>query len=426
MKLRLSSMLSVGVVCAVALALFVSGATLNNLGMNYSANDTGGLKIHPYSMLLAPTFVLLVAVLVGKRRIDDLAGIRSALAGMVFVVLVVAWKMASGGGQSLGFIVDTILDAFLFAMVLPFTSRKTGARLTMLFAAFFGFECLMALFEVVTRTNLIPVDTWYGGSFRSTALQGHPLNNALIVVVVAVSLQPFARRWVSVLIFLFTVAALTAFGARGALVAYVFINAWRLARFGLGSARAAAVTIVGGIAGAALLGWFVLSGVVGERIARVGTNDDSSEVRFQSLGILAHLDWRHVLLGSTANEIDHFMGQESVLVVENFVVGYLLSFGALITLALFYWLYRAVKPYFGGLPLEGRRELAFASLAFAMTAVTNNSLMTKTPALCLYVVGLWCIRERCVQRRARQVHAVPDERSPNPLSHESPECCRTH
>jgi hypothetical protein len=93
------------------------------------------------------------------------------------------------------------------------------------------------------------------------------------------------------------------------------------------------------------------------------------------------------------------MGQVNVGVIENFVVGYLLSFGAISTAIIFYCLYRTCKVMCAGADRVVKRRLLVIAGVFLLTALTNNSLITKTPALYILIVGLWC-----ASRITRQGH----------------------
>lgn len=395
MILRRSAIAAQLLLLAAISAFFVSGALLNNLGFNYSTvGRSGGLKVHPYTLFT----VLAVVVMVGGR--SALARclrsrqfcISMTGAGITLVMLIV--KSATGDGQSLGFGVDTLVAAFLVAAVLPFIPARTTARLSTLALGFLFVECGLAMIEAMTRWNLIPVDVWYGAYFRATSLQGHPLNNALIVVTMATTLQVEASRWRSLAIFTITFGALVAFGARGALGLYILVNGFAFIRFGMRSTDHLVLVVAGGFVGVVAFSWLLLSGLLGDRLAQVGAFDDSSEVRVQSLQILMKLDWTQLLFGSGAIQIVRLMDEARVGVIENFLVGYLLMFGAVLTTILLVCIYRTCKVLFDGIHGRGMAQLLVVAFVFVGTALTNNSLITKTPVLYLLMIGLWCAASR--------------------------------
>ncbi|MFM0395712.1 VpsF family polysaccharide biosynthesis protein [Paraburkholderia phytofirmans] len=380
---------------AVLCALFLSGSTLNSFGLNYSTDSTaGGFKLHPYTILTAIAVVLLACGPRAFERCMAVRQFRTAMAGAAVTFAVLMLKAITGAGQALGFAVDTVFSAFLMAAILPFLAAGITKCLSMALMLFLLIECTIALIEVTTHVNLIPIDTWYGQYFRATALHGHPLNNALILVTVATALQAYARRWNTGLIFLLTVCALVAFGARGALAAYLLVNAGTFIRFGLRSAQRALALIAGGAVSLAGLAWLLFSGLLGDRITQVGAYDDSSQVRVQSIDILNHLNWSRLLVGIDSNQISRLMDEAKVGVIENFAVDYLLMFGAIMAALLFYFVYRTCKEFFAGVSPAGKGRLLAVLFVFVCTALTNNSLATKTSALYLLMVGLWCVRSR--------------------------------
>lgn len=393
MRIRRSTLAVSSITLSVLCALFLSGAALNDLGLNYSVDSSsGGFKLHPYTIFATLSVIALMSGPKACRRCLGNRQFRTAIAGALVTTVILVWKSVIGDGTSLGFAVDTIVSAFLIAAALAMVSPSTARRLSTLVLMFIVVECGMSAIEVFAHINLIPVDTWYGEYFRATALQGHPLNNALILVTAAIASQAYTRPGGSVAIFLLSSAALVAFGARGALAIYVLVNLFAFFRFGMASAQRALIFLVGGVVVAAAFSWLVFSGVAGDRIAQVGVYDSSSAVRVDSLGIVQQLGWPQLALGSGANDIGRLMDQANVGVIENFVVGYLLSFGAIFTAIIFYCVYRTCKVMVSGTGRFVRRRLLLIACVFVLTSLTNNSLVTKTPALYLLIVGLWCAR----------------------------------
>ncbi|EDT44013.1 VpsF family polysaccharide biosynthesis protein [Burkholderia ambifaria] len=395
MTLHRTSIADGCVLLAVAFALFVSGAALNLLGLNYSTDAAGaGLKLHPYTLLTASALALLVSGPSALQRALHSTRFRVAALGASVTCAILVIKWLQGDAQSLGFAVDTIVASFLLAAVLPFTSPQLVRRVSSMITAFIVVESTLAMLEATTRANLIPIETWYGAQFRATALHGHPLNNALILVALALCQQAGARRLLSTAIFALTVGALMAFGARGALAVYLLVNMLTFARHGLTSAGRLATFIAGFALCAGGIAWLMLSGAVGTRIAQVGAYDDSAAVRVRSVELIRQLDMWRLMTGSHSVDIERFMSQADVGVIENFLVAYVLAFGAAATLAIAWLVFATVRGLTADTPRRARRRYALVLLAFVAVALTNNSLMTKTPALFLLIIGVWCARIR--------------------------------
>jgi hypothetical protein len=388
-------------VLAVGAALFLSGAALNNLGLNYSGDDgSSGLKIHPYVMFTV--LALLVAAPVSRTRLGASARskFRTPLLCSAATIVILAIRGVSAGTQSLGFVVDTILSAFWVAAVVPFMSDRSAYRAWKVGFAFVVVECTMAMLEVASKVNFIPIDTWYGSYFRATALHGHPLNNALVLITVATALQLSGPRRASLVIFLLTTAAVSAFGARGALAVYLGLNALMFIRFGLRSPGRMALVAFGVPVAALVVGWMLVSGALGDRISNVGAYDDSSGVRLQSVELVRHLDWKVVFVGADPDVVARLMASAGVGVIENFLVAYVLTFGFVCTVLLFVCVWICFRALWREHGATTRRSLYVIVAAFLLTAATNNSLATKTPALYLCVFYTW-VAGREISRRAR-------------------------
>ncbi|MBK3786698.1 hypothetical protein G3A43_41675 [Paraburkholderia aspalathi] len=405
------------VVLAVFFALFVSGAAFNMAGLNYSTETAGGgLKVHPYTVLTVIAFLVVVCGAHSLKHAVNSSRFRVAVAGAWVTCAILVMKSLQSAGQSLGFAVDTIVAAFLLAAVLPFTTQRVARRLSRMITLFIVIESVLAMLEVVAHVNLITIGDWYGEYFRSTALQGHPLNNALILVTLSVCQQTCVRRLTSVLIFVLTVGALIAFGARGALAIYLLVNAVTFARYGLASAGRLAVFMAGATACAGGVAWLLLSGVVGTRISQVGAYDDSAAVRVKSVDLLQQLDWWRLLAGNSTIDITRMMSNAGIGVIENFLVGYVLAFGAVCTVAIGYFVYATGRKLTYDAASAMRTRFLVILLVFFAVALTNNSLITKTPAFFLLIVGIWCTRCRWLERiesvsaatASEQARHIPD------------------
>ncbi|MDR5794289.1 VpsF family polysaccharide biosynthesis protein [Caballeronia sp. LZ008] len=406
MRLSVSNVVSFMFLAAVSLALFLSGAGLNLLGLNYSGNEgAGGLKVHPYVWFTVGAVLVLVLRRTAGPSAWSCRSFRTPIACSVFTIAVLILKAIVTGAQALGFAVDTILAMFWIAAVAPFMNQRTGRRTLRLGLAFVILESAMAIFEVVTQTQFIPIDTWYGSYFRATALHGHPLNNALILVTVAVALQLSGKSAISILVFVLTTAALSAFGARGALMVYLTLNALMSIRFGLRSVGRMALVSLGAPFAIGLVGWMLASGMLGDRIANVGAYDSSSGVRLQSVEILNYLDWRSVLAGTDPDAVSRMMDRADIGVIENFLVAYVLMFGLGCTLLLLACIWICLRRIAHDRDARTRRRLSVMFVAFFMTAMTNNSLATKTPALYLCAVFAWAAGREMDRRRQKPPRA---------------------
>jgi hypothetical protein len=400
MRISLAHLASFFLLLSVLFALFVGGAALNGLGLSYTVDDSAaGLKIHPYVVLvLIAALIVATPLRSGRSRLSD-RRFRTPVFCSALLGAVLIGRALSTSHQALGFVVDTLLSALWAAAVVPFMSERAARRIWKLGIAFVTVESVMATLEVITKMNFIPVDTWYGSYFRATALHGHPLNNALVLVTIAFALQVSGSQRTSILIFVLTTAALSAFGARGALMSYLAFNLLLVTRFALTSARRMAIVGFGLPIMLAALTWIVLSGTLGDRITNVGAyGDDSSETRLHAVEILQTLNWAHLLVGTDADQVARLMDQAEIGVIENFVVTYILMFGLVCTALLFACIWICYRRMVTAWSKATRRRIHAVFAVFFLTALTNNSLVTKTPALYLCFMFCWAAG-RALDRR---------------------------
>ncbi|QGZ62310.1 VpsF family polysaccharide biosynthesis protein [Paraburkholderia acidisoli] len=371
-------------------ALFISGSTLNYFGLNYSGNESvPGWKIHPY-VLLAFSAMAILGLPFGKAR--SRISERNFCVPFVCsaaIILILIIRSLGSGRQSLGFAVDTLVSVFWIAAVVPYVNDKGAKTIWKMGLTFVVIECVLAIIEVVGRMNFIPIDTWYGGYFRATALHGHPLNNALVLLSVAVPIQLSANRNISFFIFVLVIGALSAFGARGALLVYLLFNTLLFFRYGLRSAGRLSIVLIGIPIAIIVILSMLFSGALGDRIANVGAYDDSSGVRFQSVKMLGNVDFGSVITGIDPDRVARIMEKSDVSVIENFIVAYIFMFGLISTSILFLSIFVSIKRLSRSIEGQSEKLLLVVFFVFFATALTNNSLVTKTPALFLCLIFGW-------------------------------------
>ncbi|WP_321787166.1 VpsF family polysaccharide biosynthesis protein [Paraburkholderia sp. J94] len=392
---------------AIFLSLFVSGASLNYIGLNYSGDDAAsGVKIHPYVILTAASLFVLFWSNSSRNVMLSNRMSRRSIVFSIIIIFILIIKFQSGARQSLGFAVDTLVSALWAAAVVPFLSEKFATRIWRMGFVFVVIECAIAAAEVVAKYQFIPIDTWYGSYFRATALHGHPLNNALVLLSVVFSLQLSASRRISVFLFLISTIALTAFGARGALAVYLTTNCLMFVRFGLRSSGRLSVVLFSSPIILIVLGWLLLSGALGDRIANVGAYDDSSDVRLHSIKMMEDLNWGNLLIGVDPDRVIEIMKNANVGVVENFLIAYVFLFGVVCTIIIFYCFWVIVQCLARVGEVESKETVYAIFLVFFLVAITNNSLATKTPALYLCIVFAWVAGRVKKVRKLKVNHKV--------------------
>lgn len=378
--------LSVGVVC------FLGAGVLSFLGYEMGSDaPTNFTKIHPVA------YLLIGSSLVNISRIKNKAAIfwgygnnKYEFRILALIVAIFAYLYVTSNLSSVSFIVDTLLCPVLVALnfsyypePLKWNTRKWCVQLILL-------NSYIAIGERLFAVNLFPITAHFGDIFRSTALLGHPLNNALITLVVFIYVAAVAipvRRKIYIMTVLFT--ALICFGARGALyvsvlallllfIVPVFVS--RSAYFKKIN-KANITLLIAGMLG--MLVYVTLNTTLGERLVDASFYDSSAEVRTQALDVIDIHEIGNYLGAKSQDDIDTMSYYAEVEIIENFFIIWILKFGLLITGLLLLLLYQL---FYARIPVPGSMRKHIMVLLLFVAAATNNSLATNTQTLSIFVI----------------------------------------
>lgn len=398
-------------VAGVLALIVLSPHMLLWLGYPYEAPLTGPfpLKIHPATYLVSAALVCALASRGNPLRAAlNLAASEPLLALHLLVMVVcMAWVLARHGPSGAAFLVDTHWLPSLAAMALVLMDERRRASLLPLLAWAMGLNALLALVEFALAARMTPLmmagqASGFGAEdhFRSSALFGHPLENALItgtLLPVALLMRRWSWGW-RVLHVGLMLLALLAFGSRvGLFSALAVYGLWALVvlvrdtlrgRFNYLQLTGGAVLLWLGLV--ALVAVAVASGI-GDRIFGSLYLDNSASVRVRVLSAYEFVDAEGLWLGISPREIEEvalrlgldptyeaiengwiYLSLEFGLVV---FAAWLLGFGCLIT-----WLVRRSPPL-----------VVLGVLVYLINSSTTNSFASKTVTkglLVAYVVAV--------------------------------------
>lgn len=169
----------------ITLLMTVSPMALNAIGWNYDGLGGAGLtRFHPSSYLIVLLFVL-IALCDG----NPLASVISALGHDLRIALfAIVWAVVFYHGvKNQDLPAAGLIDTFLMPLLMVLIFRRLGfltrMRIEMLMHGLIATNALLGLGEFLTGLRLTPYNA--GGilitdDWRSTALLGHPLGNALM------------------------------------------------------------------------------------------------------------------------------------------------------------------------------------------------------------------------------------------------------
>lgn len=386
---------------SVTLYLCVSAITLAHLGVPYDLPGGSPLvKLHPGTLMMA------LALAVGlvawghplQVLIDRLRRMPLVATYLACMMLVAAWSVWRNGISGAAFIVDSLWMPGVALLVLGLYSSDRHRKLLLWVLLLVGLNAVIGLVEYALKTSLVPrylsttdliADAGY---FRSSALLGHPLSNALITVSLmpAALLLPPRLGWP----LLATLAlALLAFGSRTAMAVAALVYAplllaylaWRAAQ-GSYSYR----QLMGGMLGlmlacTALVATVWLSGL-GERIFANLRWDNSANVRLLVWDALDHLNDNDWWVGVSPARIEEIAARIGIDLryeaLENFWIVLLMQLGLL-----------GFTPFLIGLAAGvwhvwrvAAAPMRLAVLCYFLVASGANTLASKSVSLTLLFV----------------------------------------
>ena len=221
------------------LMLLISPMALNAIGWNYDGvGGSAPMRFHPASYL-----VILLFLAITLRDGNPLASMISAFGHdariTLFLVawLIVFWHGTANQQLPAASLIDTFLLPLLLLLIFKRLQPATRASMARLVHIAFTLNAVLGLGEFLTGLRLTPyvaggvaiTDDW-----RSTALLGHPLGNALMTGCYATALMLGGGRelqgWQRPAMIGLQFAAMVAFGGRASLVLLVLFGAVALAR----------------------------------------------------------------------------------------------------------------------------------------------------------------------------------------------------
>jgi hypothetical protein len=385
---------------AVLVCLGVSNMMLARLGVPYEVPGGSALsKIHPATYLAAAAFGLLAL-----RRVDPVALARDlarhhpgALALAAALALVQAQSAVVGLPSTMA--LDTLLLPILFLVLLTRIGPGAARVLAISVHAVIAANAALGLYEFATGLRLNPLvaaGVPLTGDWRSSALLGHPLANAVTTgAYVLVQMGGGGRdlpRPLRALALALQLPALAVFGGRAALLLLaVFAVATLgrgLVRTGGGKRFPPAAVAIAALALPALGGAVALLLDAGffDRFAERFLDDaGSAETRLGMFGLLAQIPTRELVFGPDAERVATLMRVEGLeFGIESFPIAYLAFYGLLVATPLLL----ALGLFARDLLRAARPGAGPALLFFFAVAATSSSLSGKTTLLGVFVVLL--------------------------------------
>lgn len=337
-----------------ALALFVvlvfalSPFALTALGIPYA--DAGGnalAKFHP-----ATFYICGLALLVALAKGDPLAAVlgaareNPAAVAMAVAIVVGCLHAMLLSRLPVSPLIDTFLPAALTLVLLRKMPERRGRMLALLLHALMFANAGLALSEFLSGWRLTPFvldgeELTY--EWRSSALLGHPLANAVLtgcyILILAFGGGRDLPGPLRVAAFLFSLAVMAAFGGRAATVFALLLLAALAGKILLGVLRGGRInstTVIVGLAGLPVLGsgllWLISTGFLARFFDRFAYDSGSAQARSDMIEIFAHVPIGDLVLGPDPRQVETWQGLLGLeRGVESFWLSLVLFYGLLVT-----------------------------------------------------------------------------------------------
>ena len=376
----------------IIVCCFMGMELLEKFGYVMGANATNTFtKLHPLAYLM--TLLLAANLLQFDYSVfRNIFLSKPARYYFLTIVALLIYLVLTKTASNVAYIYDSLLMPILVAFYIRSLPADIGAKAPHYALVFILLNSLMAIVERLFTQNFFPFEEGlFHDIFRSSALLGHPLNNALItfsfLMFVLLTDLNTIKKWACLLILL---TALICYGARGCLyvavlsivVLYIFPLFTSRKPYFVQSNKLGVVVILS--FSVLILTYLVLFTSFGERLIDASFYDDSSAgARVEAFSLLEFDKPFSYMWARAQPRIDYLQDIHDVHIIENFIIVWLLKYGlvftTLITSGLFFFLSLA----------SGVRNWFYAFLMvglFLMAAVTNNSLAVSTTSLTLFAL----------------------------------------
>lgn len=320
---RIDRLIRVLPVVITFLLLSLSPMALNGIGWNYDGlGGAGPTRFHPGMYLAVLTF-LLISLRDGNPLLSVLRAFgRDAFLTLYLMIWVIVFVhgVVNQGLPAAG-LIDTYLLPLLLLLIFRRTDQATRARMAMVMHGIFALNAVIGIGEFGTGLRLTPYNA--GGilitdDWRSTALLGHPLGNALmtgcyIMLLMMGGGSDLPPKWKQATLGL-QFAGMVAFGGRASLVLLLLFVAAaigiRIVRFLAGARidlRLLTLIAVMVPVGIALLGLLFELGVFDKFIMRFVDDNESAHARVKMFELFNGFTTEELLFGPQQDHLAYLV-----------------------------------------------------------------------------------------------------------------------
>ena len=249
---RLDPITRYGIVLQVFVLFSVSGGMLWYVGYNYEALTGNPItKLHPSTYLIFLLFAWR-SITFGNpiNYVVEVANRRPAAMLMVLIATVALVSVILRQRPNMAGLVDTFIAPAILVLVLSEQDERLTRKLRVVLHLVMTANALLALAEFATHTLVFPYrfeGLTFATDMRSTALQGHPLANAMLTAAYLLALVSGAKTIplpLKAAMIALQLAAMVAFGGRTGIVIVIVLGSISIAHQAFTAVRRRRVNLV--------------------------------------------------------------------------------------------------------------------------------------------------------------------------------------
>lgn len=317
-----------------------------------------------------------------------------------------AMQLATKSSGFFGDFVNMLFLPITISYLYPESNEDFKTKVRKIIILFYCIDSIWSIGERIIGKNIFPFTgniekeniIYSLEGFRSSALQDHPLNNALCLTAIIVFVLTSSYITLKKKLFLFFVGymAILCFNTRSSMILWAMIMIIFFIHFIFFTKKRVTPIIKLRLSIFILLLIPVIFSIInhynlGDRLTSQELMDDSALVRISSLEMFLNLDFMSILVGLPSEKIELLMYKSQILIIENFWIVYFLKYGiigcGLLLLGFYKLLKRIFKPY-------TKFRKIFCIGIFFLLASTNNSLAVYTTPLCLFILCGYSFTEK--------------------------------
>ncbi len=291
-----------------------------------------------------------------------------------------------------------LISAFPIKMEMRNEYFRTKDLVAQFILIFYVIECSIAILEFATHSHLFGwFEPTYGKSilsfgeseeFRSVALMGGPLNNAMIVTIIML-FYLFDRDLPTrgkMILWVLGLTAVFAFNARMAIVVNLLGMVLFTAKGAFGKYPDSRNRYLLMLLATCAIVFFLYTFGLGGRLWETGNlvKDSSIEIRLKLFKYMWNKDWSNNLWGSSYSQLQREMGTSiHVKIIENFWIWQVLRFGLVATVYFTIFYFRLCRSLFRSYPVFDK--VAISSL-FLILCSSNISIASQFTPLFVFLL----------------------------------------